>query len=106
MVEQAELLEHDADVAAHLEEAVLFRARWTSWPNMVARPRLGFSDSSRSLSSEVLPEPDGPVRKWNEPGSMRKVEVSQDLRAVAVAAGRHGELDHAVMCSESVDFAP
>jgi hypothetical protein len=23
------------------------------------------------LRSEVLPDPEGPVRKWNEPGSMR-----------------------------------
>ena len=70
-------------------------ARWTSWPNMVTRPRVGFSDSSSSLRSEVLPEPEGPVRKWNEPGSMRNGQVPQDFGAVAVAQADIGKLDQA-----------
>ena len=45
----------------------------TSWPNMLIRPRVGRSDRNSSRSSEVLPAPDGPVRNWNECGSMWKL---------------------------------
>ena len=45
----------------------------TSRPNTDTSPRVGFSDRNRSRSSEVLPAPDGPVRNWNECGSIEKV---------------------------------
>ena len=35
--------------------------------------------------SDVLPAPDGPVRNWNERGSMSKAEIAQDFRPDAVA---------------------
>ena len=47
--------------------------RLTSWPNMWIWPRVGCSDMNRSRSSEVFPAPDGPVRKWNDPGRMWKL---------------------------------
>ncbi|MNU05620.1 hypothetical protein D3C72_2504880 [compost metagenome] len=40
---------------------------------MVTRPRDGLSESSSRRSRLVLPEREGPVRKWNEPGSTEKV---------------------------------
>ena len=33
------------------------------WPNTKISPRVGLSDMNSSRSSEVLPAPDGPVRK-------------------------------------------
>ena len=45
----------------------------TSWPNMVIRPRVGRSDRNSRRSSVVLPEPDGPVRNWNEFSGTSKV---------------------------------
>ena len=44
-----------------------------SWPNRVISPRVGRSDRNSRRSSELLPAPEGPVRNWNECGSMRKV---------------------------------
>ena len=44
-----------------------------SSPNMVIWPALGRRDNNSRRNSEVLPEPDGPVRKWNEPGAMAKL---------------------------------
>src|SRR5262245_46821508 len=44
-----------------------------SCPNTVIKPRVGFSDKNKRRSKEVLPAPDGPVRNWNECGSMRKL---------------------------------
>ena len=35
-------------------------------------PRVGFSDKKRRRRSVVLPAPEGPVRNWNELGSMPK----------------------------------
>src|SRR5690554_5607180 len=46
----------------------------TSSPNMDTDPRLGLSESKSSRKSEVLPDPDGPVKKWNEPGEIEKVK--------------------------------
>ena len=43
------------------------------WHKGEIRPRVGFSDMNSRRRSEVLPAPDGPVRNWNEPGSMRNV---------------------------------
>jgi hypothetical protein len=31
-------------------------------------PRVGGIDMNSSRSREVFPEPDGPVRKWKDPG--------------------------------------
>ena len=44
-----------------------------SWPNSVISPRVGRSARNSRRSSEVLPAPEGPVRNWNECGSIRKV---------------------------------
>ena len=45
----------------------------TSSPNSDTSPRVGFTESRISRSSVVLPAPDGPVRNWNERGSIEKV---------------------------------
>ncbi len=63
MVEQAEFLEHDADMPAHLEQRILVERAHVPAEHPSSLPRLGFSDSSSSSSRVVLPEPDGPVRK-------------------------------------------
>ena len=44
-----------------------------SWSNTVIRPRVGRSDRNNSRSSDVLPAPDGPVRNWNDCGSIWKL---------------------------------
>ncbi len=36
-------------------------------------PLVGCRDMKRRRKSEVLPAPDGPVRKWNEPGRRWKL---------------------------------
>lgn len=61
MVEQAEILEDDADAAAQKRQ---FGAGISemSRPNMRIRPRVGCSDMKSIRSSDVLPAPDGPVR--------------------------------------------
>ena len=42
--------------------------RVMSCPSTCMCPPLGSIDMKSSRSSDVLPEPEGPVRKWNEPG--------------------------------------
>ena len=44
-----------------------------SWPNSVTSPRVGRIERNSSRNSEDFPAPDGPVRNWNECGSIRKV---------------------------------
>ena len=63
MVEQAEILEHDADAAPKLGAAARRRGRTTFSPKTKIRPRVGRSDMNRRRNSVVLPAPDGPVRK-------------------------------------------
>ena len=59
MVEQAEILENDADPAAERPGG---RSAMFS-PNTKISPREAFSDMKRRRKSEVFPAPDGPVRK-------------------------------------------
>jgi hypothetical protein len=42
--------------------------RLMSVPSTEIWPRVACIDMNSRRSSEVLPEPEGPVRKWNEPG--------------------------------------
>ena len=72
MVEQAEILEHDADAPAQRRDRVLRQGR-DIVAELVISPRVGLSDRNSSRSSEVLPAPEGPVRNWKECGSMRNV---------------------------------
>ena len=58
MVEQAEVLEHDADPAPQGRQRVLARGR-DVLAEQVIRPRVGRSDRNSSRSSVVLPEPEG-----------------------------------------------
>ena len=44
-----------------------------SLSKIVMRPRVGFSDSSISRSSVVLPAPEGPVRNWKLCGAISNV---------------------------------
>ena len=44
--------------------------RETSLPKSVISPRVGFSERKSSRSSVVLPAPEGPVRNWNDRGSI------------------------------------
>ena len=44
-----------------------------SWLKTVSRPRVGRSDRNNIRSSDVLPAPEGPVRNWNDCGSMLKL---------------------------------
>jgi hypothetical protein len=72
MIEQAEILEDDADAAA--QQRQLGRGiSEMSRPNMRIRPRVGCSDRKSSLSSVVLPAPEGPVRNWKDFFGMSKV---------------------------------
>ena len=61
MVEQAEILEDDADAPTKPGELFLGQ-RAASWPKMWIVPRVGRSDSSINRNNVVLPAPDGPVR--------------------------------------------
>ena len=47
--------------------------RLTSWPNRWICPRVGVIDMNIRRSSDVFPAPEGPVRKWNEPGRKWKL---------------------------------
>ncbi len=47
--------------------------RDTSSPNREISPRVGLTEIRISRSRVVLPAPEGPVRNWNEFGSMEKV---------------------------------
>ena len=44
-----------------------------SWSKTVISPRVGRSDRNSRRNSEVLPAPDGPVRNWNDCGSIWKL---------------------------------
>ena len=44
-----------------------------SWLKTVSRPRVGRSERNNSRSSDVLPAPEGPVRNWNDCGSISKL---------------------------------
>ena len=77
VVEQAEILEDDADAPAQQRQLLARDAR-RSLPKMVISPRVGFSDRKSSLSSVVLPAPDGPLRNWNERSGMWK-EMSRRI---------------------------
>ena len=72
MIEQAEILEHDADAAAQIGDRVLAELRGIPVKSVI-RPRVGFSDSRMRRISVVLPAPDGPVKNWNECGSISKL---------------------------------
>ena len=80
MIEQAEFLEHDADAAAQRRQLGALRACARSLPNSEITPREGCSASSTSFRSVVLPAPDGPVRKVNEPGSSAKLTSRRTSR--------------------------
>ncbi len=72
MIEQAEILEHDADAPAQRRKSERFVTD-RSRPNKVTKPRDGGSIMSISFRSVVLPAPECPVRKVNEPASSTKV---------------------------------
>ncbi len=72
MVEQAEILQHYADLAPDLRLLVLAHAADVTAEEM-HEPRVGFSVASIIFSSVVLPDPDGPERNWNDFGLMSKV---------------------------------
>ena len=63
MVEQAEVLEHDADAAAESSERPPRREVGHILAENEDQPRVGLSDMKSSRKSVVLPAPDGPVRK-------------------------------------------
>ena len=94
VIEQAEILEHDADAAAQRRQRILapaWRRRGRTW---VIRPRVGLSDRKRSRSSEVLPAPDGPGEELEGMRLDAEREVAQDLRPQAVAQADVLESDH------------
>lgn len=62
MVEQAEVLKHDADFAAQHRQAVTV-GEVDVLPKTLTMPRLGFCARYIMLSNEVLPAPLLPVRK-------------------------------------------
>ena len=62
VADQAEVLEHDADPAAKIGKDVARRVGQVL-PNSWIRPRVGRCARYRSCRSDVLPAPDGPVRK-------------------------------------------
>ncbi len=47
--------------------------RLTSWPKSWIWPRVGWIDMKSRRSSDDLPAPEGPVRKWKEPGRRWKL---------------------------------
>ncbi len=72
VVEQAEILEYDADPPAHRRQVAL-ASEAASRSKTVIRPRVGFMDRKKRRISDVLPAPDGPVRNWKERGSISKL---------------------------------
>ena len=70
VVEQAEILEDDADAAAERRQVAASSGAAASRSKTVIRPRVGFSDRKKSRMSVVLPAPDGPVRNWNDFGAI------------------------------------
>ena len=72
MVEQAEILEYDADAPPEAGDGDLVEGR-ASRPKIRIMPRVGLSESSMRRSKVVLPAPDGPVRNWKLCGSMEKL---------------------------------
>ena len=72
MIEQAEILQHDADPLAQVRDLILAEQRDVV-AEQLTRPRVGRSDRNNSLSSEVLPAPEGPVRNWKEWAGMAKL---------------------------------
>jgi hypothetical protein len=96
VVEQAEFLEDDADIAPELEQAVLVERFDTSSPNIVTLDRaLGLDGEEQQAQKRlVLPAPDGPGEEMERvPGSMEKLRSLKDLRAVAVTQPDILELD-------------
>ena len=72
VIEQAEILEHDADAPAQRGERVLAERG-----DVVAEQRDQAAGRPHRQEQQPqqrdLPAPDGPVRNWNECGSMRKL---------------------------------
>ncbi len=68
--------------------------RERSLPKTVISPRVGFSDRNSSLSSVVLPAPDGPLRNWNEPVGNMEGDVAEDLRTHSISQADILEADH------------
>jgi hypothetical protein len=52
---------------------------------MVTLPLLGLSDSNNSLSSDVLPEPDGAGEKMEGARLDAKAQIPEDFGALAIA---------------------
>ncbi len=88
VVEQAEILEDHADAAAQQRQLVrVMRAR--SLPKTVISPRVGFSDRNSSLSSVVLPAPEGPLRNWKERAGICERDGRGGSPGPCRIAGRH-----------------
>ena len=61
-------LKHHGDVAVLASSAV------TSLPSMKTRPAVGVSSPARMRKVVLLPEPEGPSRAKNSPGSIVEVD--------------------------------
>ncbi len=62
MIQQAKVLEDDADAPPERGEIILGSNAAASWPKTRTEPRVGRRDSSIKRMRVVLPAPDGPVR--------------------------------------------
>jgi hypothetical protein len=66
VIEQAKILQHDADALAQIGDLVLAELRDVVAEQIDEAPCLGRCDRNNRRSSDVLPAPEGPVRNWKE----------------------------------------
>ena len=95
MVEQAEILEHDADAAAQRRRPRPSISVATSWPNRVIRPRVGLQRQEQQAQQRGLAGAGGAGEELEGMRLDAEGEVAQDLRPQAVAQADILESDHA-----------
>ena len=93
--QEAEVLEHAADVAAQV--GIRHLGRWPiSLPASQIRPESGSSSRSRSRMKVVLPDPTGPTRKTNSPLSISTVQSRSATVEPLYVLVTFSNRDHAV----------
>ncbi len=99
MVEQAEFLEHDADMAAHLQQGILVeRGGILAEQGDAAAGRL--QRQQQQAQQRGLARTGGAGEEVECAGFDPECEIAQDLWALAIAQADIGELDHRVIRSE------
>ena len=101
MVEQAEFLEHDADVTPHLQQRILVERggvlaeQGDATAGRTQRQQQQFEQ--RSLAG-----PRGASEEMERAGFDAEIEIAEDLGPLPIAQADIGELDHRAIRSESV----